>query len=179
MTMLTHWKKLENPDYIGAYAFQPGEEKVVTVSKVQREVVTGPDGKKEECTIVHFEEAEKPLILNATNGKAIEKLAATPYIEKWVGVRLALGVEKVKAFGETVDAVRVKNKRLPRKEQPIPACTDCKKPIQGTDKLTAQQMISATVSRFSVPLCASCAAARKATMKKEEESHENNENPNQ
>lgn len=23
----THWKKYTNPDYLGAYAFQPGEEK--------------------------------------------------------------------------------------------------------------------------------------------------------
>ena len=65
----THWKKLENPDYIGAYAFQPNEEKVVTIKTVKREMITGADGKREECTVVHFVENEKPLILNATNGK--------------------------------------------------------------------------------------------------------------
>ena len=81
--MLTHWKKLENPDYIGSYAFQPGESKVVTIKSVRREMVSGADGKREECTVVHFAEAEKPLILNATNGKAIAKVAKTPYIEQW------------------------------------------------------------------------------------------------
>ena len=45
---LTHWKKLDNPDYIGAYAFQPGEEKTLTIKNVRREVVVGAEGKKEE-----------------------------------------------------------------------------------------------------------------------------------
>ena len=36
-------------------------------------MVTGPDGKKEECTVVHFAEKEiKPLILNTTNAKTIQ-----------------------------------------------------------------------------------------------------------
>lgn len=26
MENLTHWKKLTNPDYLGAYALQPGED---------------------------------------------------------------------------------------------------------------------------------------------------------
>ena len=55
---LTHWKKLDNPDYIGAYAFQPGEKKTVTIDRIRREMVNGPDGKREECTVVHFREKE-------------------------------------------------------------------------------------------------------------------------
>ena len=92
---LTHWKKLENPEYIGAYAFQPGEEKTLTIKNVRREVVVGAEGKKEECTVVHFCENEKPLILNATNGKAIQKIAGSGYIEQWEGVRITLKVEAV------------------------------------------------------------------------------------
>lgn len=175
MTLLKHWRAFDNPDYIGAYAFQPGEEKIVTISRVSRETVVGNEGKQEECTIIHFEENAKPLILNATNGKAIEKLADSPFIEKWPGVRIVLGVEKVKAFGEVRDAVRVKNKKLPRKEQQLPPCTDCKKPIHGTEKVSASRMVSATISRFSVPLCAECAAKRSAAIKKEESHNEDDQ----
>ena len=40
-TMLTHWKKLTNPDYLGAYAFDKGEEKTATIARVGREIVMG------------------------------------------------------------------------------------------------------------------------------------------
>lgn len=109
--MPTHWKQLTNPDYIGAYDFHPGEERIVTIKNVTRQMVTGPDGKKEECTIVFFEQG-KPMILNVTNAKSITKLADTPYIESWVGVQFKLIVVKVKAFGEVVDALRIKSEKV-------------------------------------------------------------------
>lgn len=157
---LTHWKKLENPDYIGSYAFQPNEKKTLTISHVRREMVCGADGKKEECTVVSFTENEKPLILNATNGKMISKIAGSPYIEKWAGTRIVLGVEKVKAFGEIVEAVRVKDITPPqpqRATESIPPCADCGKPIEGAGKATAKAIASASQKKFGAALCIECA----------------------
>ena len=75
METKTHWKKLNNPDYLGSYAFQPGEEKTLTIKEVKRELVYNPSGSgKEECTVVYFQEDVKPLILNATNAKTITKV---------------------------------------------------------------------------------------------------------
>jgi hypothetical protein len=48
------------------------------------------------------------MILNKTNQKTMEKLFASPYIEDWAGKKMILYVAKVKAFGDTVDALRVK-----------------------------------------------------------------------
>jgi hypothetical protein len=161
----THWKSLENNDYIGAYAFQPGEEKIVTIQRVQREMVNGPDGKREECTVLHFREKEKPLILNATNGKMVAKLAGTPYIEQWSGVRIALAVEKVRAFGDVVDAVRVQKKVLPQVKQatePEIKCADCGKPIAPVGKMTAAQVAALGKEKFGAAVCAECGAKRKA-----------------
>ena len=76
----THWKKWNNPDYLGAYAFQPGEEKTLTIKEVKREMVFNPSGSgKEECTVAYFEEDVKPLILNATNCKTITKVNKAAY----------------------------------------------------------------------------------------------------
>lgn len=105
----THWKKLTNPDYLGAYSLDPGEERAIEIIKVSREMITGPDGKKEECTVA-FLKAEKPMILNVTNCKTIAKILGTPFIEEWAGKRVTVYVEKVKAFGEMVDALRIKDK---------------------------------------------------------------------
>jgi hypothetical protein len=117
----THWKVLHNPDYIGAYAFQPNEDKIVTIKSAQVEAVSGSGGKKEDCMIVRFTENVKPLICNVTNSKAIEKVSGSPYIEDWGGTKIQLYVTEVSAFGETVQAVRVRPKApkitLPKLEQ--------------------------------------------------------------
>ena len=84
----THWKKLINPDYIGAYALDPGKDLTVQISQVRREMVTGADGKKEECTVAYLKD-QKPMILNVTNCKTIEKLYG-PYIEDWNGKYITL-----------------------------------------------------------------------------------------
>ena len=111
MSELTHWKKLQNPDFLGAFDFQPNEERVVTVKDVKRQMVKGQEG-SEEHTIVHFNEPYKPMIMNATNSKMLTKLAESPYIEKWVGVSFKLVVVKIKAFGEFMDALRIKSEKV-------------------------------------------------------------------
>lgn len=104
----THWKKLANPNYIGSYDFQPGEERVVEIVEVKRELVVGNEGKKEECTIVHLKN-QKPMILNATNGKMITKILGTPNIYEWPGKKIILIVQTIRVAGEPVEAIRVKN----------------------------------------------------------------------
>lgn len=173
---LTHWKKLENPDYIGSYAFQPGERKAVTIASVRREVVNGPDGKREECTIVTFRENEKPLILNATNGKMIAKMAGTPYIEQWMGHRIVLAVEKVRAFGELVDAVRVQKEKVAPEALPEHICADCGQIIEDAAGLPAVKIAAGSKKKYGVTLCLECATDRK--MKAEEEKG-NADNANQ
>ena len=42
----THWKKLHNPDYLGAYSLDPGKDKILTIKDVRNEIITGADGKK-------------------------------------------------------------------------------------------------------------------------------------
>lgn len=106
--MPTHWKKLTNPDYLGSYSLDPGQELTLTIRNVVRENVTGPDGRKEECTVVHFKEKQKPMILNVTNAKTIQSIYGTPYIEDWVNKKITIKSEKIKAFGDYVDALRIK-----------------------------------------------------------------------
>lgn len=156
---LVHWRMLaNNSDYIGAYCFQPNEEKIVTITNVKREVVTGADGKREECVIVYFKE-EKPLILNSTNGKMIQRVLGSPFIQDWVGKRIVLGVEKVRAFGEVVDAVRVKNKKVAQTET-VQKCSDCGKPIVAWGNMNPSQVAASMVKRFKVPLCMACGQKR-------------------
>ena len=156
-----HWKKLTNPDYIGAYAFERNEEKTATIKDVRQEMVAGADGKREECTVVYFKEADlKPLILNRTNAKTITKLYGTGYIDEWVGRKITMVVKSVRAFGETVDAVRIKAE-VPRAKSAAPIlCEDCGKAIQAIGQYSADDIARINKNRFGACICGECSKKR-------------------
>ena len=154
----THWKKLINPDYLGAYSLDPGKDMVLTIKVVRKEMVTGADGKKEECIVCYWQEEQKPMILNVTNCKMIAKLLKTPYIERWAGHRIQIGSEVVSAFGEKVEALRVR-KTLP--EDVKIACEECGQFIQPAFNMTATQLAAYTKKKYGKTLCAECAQAKK------------------
>ena len=154
----THWKKLINPDYLGAYSLDPGKDMILTIRQVRKEMITGADGKKEECIVCYWEEDQKPMILNVTNCKTISKLLQTPYIERWAGHRVQIGAEMVSAFGEKVEALRIR-KRLP--EEVKIACEECGQFIQPAFNMTAGQLAAYTKKKYGKTLCADCAKSKK------------------
>lgn len=151
---LTHWKKLTNPDYLGAYALEPNQDLIVTIKSVSNELVASPDGKKETCSVMSFVENVKPMVLNATNSKTITKLLKTPYIEEWTGRKIQLYVQKgVKAFGDVVDAIRVRP-FLPL--ETVLKCADCGAKIEGNAKSTADAIAKYTLDKYGRMLCNEC-----------------------
>lgn len=161
-----------NPDYLGAYSLDDGNGKytdiVATIQYVKVENVTGPDGKKEDCPVAHFSERElKPMILNATNMKTLEKLFRSKYIEDWAGHKIQIGVEQVKAFGDVVDALRIR-KYLPR-EAGSSKCADCEQEVTAAGEMSAAQIVAFAQKRFGTVLCADCMKKRDAVKKAAEE----------
>lgn len=112
----THWKKAFNPEYLGAYSLEPGRDIVVTIDKIEKRNVKNTDGKEEECLVAVLR-GEKPFILNKTNCKTIAKVLGSPYIEQWVGKSILIGIDRVRAFGETVEALRVRQKPAPTNDE--------------------------------------------------------------
>jgi hypothetical protein len=108
--MKTHFKKLRNLDYLGSWDLADTngnfKNRALTIKEVKKEMVHDGKGGQEDCVTVHFLES-KPMIMNSTNLKTIHKTLGTPFIEDWVGKKIELSVEKVKAFGEIHDALRV------------------------------------------------------------------------
>lgn len=155
---LTHWKKLTNPDYLGAYALTPNQDLIATIKSVANEVVTGADGKKETCLVMRFAENIKPMILNATNSKTITNLLKTPYIEEWTGRKIQIYSEKVKAFGEVVDALRIRPFLPVEKEL---KCADCGCKIEDFGKMTADTIAKHTLARYGRMLCSNCGTKAK------------------
>lgn len=165
--VLTHWKKLMNPDYLGGYALAPGQDLIATIKSVGNEEVTGTDGKKEICSVIHFAENDiKPMILNATNNKTIAKLFKTPYIEQWCGRKIQIYTEKVKAFGEIWDALRVRP-FLPVEKTLV--CADCGSMIEGFGKTSAEVVAKHTLAKYGRMLCSECATKAAEANKKPDE----------
>lgn len=169
----THWKKVvSDPNFIGEGDFQEGEEKVLTIDRVNAaETVQTAEGKSKKAVVHWREPGNKPMILNVARSKNIEKVAGSGYFEDWPGVRVQLYIEHgIKAFGEVVSAVRVRPFK-PRVQQqtppPVPPCSDCGGDIRPAFGKDAAWVAGYTNSRYKVPLCAECAQKRKEAAKAE------------
>jgi hypothetical protein len=67
----------------------------------------GQPPKNETKPVLWFESAEKGLILNKTNGLAVADLYG-PETDNWIGKPVMLYTAQVRAFGNTVDAIRIR-----------------------------------------------------------------------
>lgn len=147
MTEKTHWKRLINPEFIGAYSLPEGQDLTVVIDCVQLQEITGAGGKKEDCTVAHLQ-GEKPMILNVTNSKSIAKLYG-PFIEDWAGKRITLFASTTRLAGETVECLRIRPKVAERVAKPISdirledAIRAIKKGDYTTDKLRTNHKLNA------------------------------------
>lgn len=150
----------KNPNYLGSWDLEelPNREATLTIARiVDEDVVT--NGSKERCTVCYWREIDyKPMVLNVTNKKAIAKLYHTKDTEKLVGKAVVIGIEKVKAFGDTHDALRIR-KRIPKVEVAV-KCADCGNDVQGAMGKGADYIASYTQKKFGVCLCFDCAQKR-------------------
>ena len=160
MSNKTPWKKIvSDPIYLGEADFDEGEEKIVTIDRVQSSVkIKSAEGTSEKA-VVYFKERIKPLILNVARAKAITKVAGSKFVEDWPGVQIALYIDdNVKAFGDVVSAVRVRPRRpIVRK---VVKCADCGSDIQGAMGKGADYIAAYTNKKFGVCLCFDCAQKR-------------------
>ncbi len=87
-----------------------GETKdlTVTIEKVVTEEVKTERG-SETCRVAYLK-GHKPMILNTTNSRMIANLYETPYVEDWAGKSITIYVAKIKAFGDYVECLRIRNK---------------------------------------------------------------------
>lgn len=160
--MKTHWRKIIDTNYLGSFDLDNGahgyNEMQVTIKDVKRETVKTQQGSSTEL-VLHFEGDTKPMILNVTNSKTISKLLKTDYIEEWVGNEILIGVDNVKAFGEVMPAIRVRN-RLPVSQKTAGKCSECGKDISASGSVDAETIKKGTLKTYGVALCMACANKR-------------------
>lgn len=83
-----------------------------TIEKVTVEEI-GKD--KDRKPVVHFDETDKAMVCNKTNWNTIAKVAGSDDSDDWKGKKISLGRSEVEAFGEMVEAIRVRLRTDTRK----------------------------------------------------------------
>lgn len=98
-----------------------GKAVPMTMARVVNEDVTGENGTAEK-QILYFVESKKGMVLNKTNAKRIARLYG-PETDEWKGKVIELYTEPVKAFGETHNAIRVREAKAQAQANKIKAET--------------------------------------------------------
>ena len=105
---MTHWKKFFDYRFISAEELD-GKEVILTIAGVTTDEVYSQSARaKEKKAALKFKETDKMVILNATNARAITTILGTPQVENWTGKRICLYPVAIQAFGQNVEAIRIK-----------------------------------------------------------------------
>jgi len=114
----THHKEMSDSNFLSSWQFKDGEDMILTITKIEKEEVYNPQSHSNESVpVAHFEGDVKPLILNATNRERMELVLGSPYIEDWIGKKIALHTENVKYKGQMTQGIRVNPNVNPNKEK--------------------------------------------------------------
>lgn len=164
-----HWKEALPGDYLGAYSLN-GQDVVVTIQSAMKEIITGANGKKEECLVLHFKEPIMDMVCNRTNAKTITKVLNSPFLEDWAGKKIQLYPTTTRFGGEIVECIRIREK-APKQAPPI-MCEKCGQQILPASNMTAEQVAEYGLKKYGKKLCLKCgkeAGAAQAAEKTAEE----------
>ena len=155
----------KNPNYLGSYdLYDISTPRIlVTIDAFYEEDVVA-NGQTQRCAVMRFKEKYKPMIVNPTNKKRLAKLFHTVMVEKLIGKRIYIGIEKVKAFGANHDALRV-CLDMPPAESPMKKCEMCGADILPRAGMNSEQMAAYTKAKYGKELCGDCATKAKAEEK--------------
>ena len=81
---------------------------IVTIKQVYEERFPGKRGEPDQVKpVLRFRELEKDMVLNRTNFQTLVEITGKGDSDHWVGAVVQLRVERVQAFGDLVDAIRI------------------------------------------------------------------------
>lgn len=151
------YRKFMDKNYLGPWDVPEGEDLILTIDHAARDDVKNERGSERKLTI-HFVEDYKPMILNATNSKAITAAHGSSKVEDWAGKKIAIYTTKVTAFGGTTDALRIRT-TAPKVTEAI--CSDCGRPVTAHGDYSVNKIVTMSEAKYSATLCWDCSVKRK------------------
>ena len=161
-----HWRNEFKQNFFGSNLMPAnGSDVVLTIREVRPEDLMNTDGQKKHSLVCYWQENALPMVLNKTNCRTISKLLKENDYSKWAGHRIQVFVDHhVKAFGEVVDGLRIRDK-LP--EDAKIKCEECGKLISAAFGMTISQVAAYTKKKYGRTLCSECAKAVNGKDKKD------------
>lgn len=151
------YRKFMDKNYLGAWDVPDDGDLILTIDRAARDDVKNERGTERKLTL-HFVEDYKPMILNATNAKAISEATGSTKVEVWAGQKIAIYTQKVSAFGGTTDALRIR----PYKPKETKAfCDNCGSLIEPHGSYSVNKIVTMSKAKYGQALCWECAQARK------------------
>lgn len=145
-----HWKNLANYDYLGTYSLDGiAEEITVTIKEIKKERVTATGGSSEDCIVAHFAEENvdgvviKPMVLNKTNCKTIEKIYSSGDIESWIGKQITVFPTTTRFARDIVPCLRIRD-TIPVAK--VYNCAVCGKEITKVN-------YNASIKKYGIAVC--------------------------
>ena len=151
------YRKFMDKNYLGAWDVPDDGDLILTIDRAARDDVKNERGTERKLTL-HFVEDYKPMILNATNAKAISEATGSTKVEMWAGQRIAIYTQKVSAFGGTTDALRIRPYK-PKETSAI--CENCGSVIEPHGSYSVNKIVTMSKAKYGQALCWECASARK------------------
>lgn len=151
------YRRFMDKNYLGAWDVPDGDDLILTIDHAAQDDVKNERGSERKLTI-HFVEDYKPMILNATNSKAISAAYGSTKVEDWAGKRIAIYTAKVTAFGGTTDALRIRD-YAPKVTEAI--CEECGSVISPVThngkKFSVSKIVEMSKSKYGKVMCWECA----------------------
>ena len=101
-----HWRKLMGKEFLVGEELG-GKPVTLTVKEVKQQELTSARGAETKITC-SFMETDRKIVLNTTNCKKLTELSGSGFIQDWVGLKVVWHTERITAFGNTTDALRIK-----------------------------------------------------------------------
>ena len=149
------------PGYLGSWDVEecPNREITLTIDHIVDEKLIA-NGQSEVCTVIHWkEQGVAPMVCNVCNKKTLAKLYKTTDTEKLRGKVVIIGVEKVRAFGDIHDALRIRPRVPQIRAAAVSKCESCGKDIAPLGKMNSEQVAAYTKEKYGKALCSECAMA--------------------
>lgn len=118
----SHYQEYFN-NFLGAWSFKNGDEVLTITGVKEEEMFDAQTGGKKKGLCVYVAEKELPMVLNKTNASMIAEVTGTDVLGEWIGKRICVGTERIKAFGKVSEAIRVRD-RIPEQAHAAEPATE-------------------------------------------------------
>lgn len=97
--------------FLGGWSFENGDETLTIKDVEELEMYDSQTQGKKKGLCLRFEEKELPMVLNTTNSETIAKVTGTDKLADWIGKKIIVGQQKIRAFGKEQLVIRVRDEQ--------------------------------------------------------------------